>query len=96
MQRPPKHNTQTNPSLPSTPALCPKHPSICHAGLIPDDNNKDDSNEPRPAFIDDINNESIANYSALARLPTKTLVLSTTTAQATSSSCCLTATYVFW
>ncbi len=30
-------------------------------GLIPDDDHKEDSNEPRPAFIDDINNESIAN-----------------------------------
>ena len=30
-------------------------------GLIPDDNHEDNSNEPCPAFIDDINNESIAN-----------------------------------
>ena len=30
-------------------------------GLFLDNDNKDDSNEPRPAFIDDINNESIAN-----------------------------------
>ncbi len=30
-------------------------------GLIPDDDHKDDRNEPRLAFIDDINNESIAN-----------------------------------
>ncbi len=32
MQRPAKHDTQTTPSLPSTPTLCPKHPSTCHAG----------------------------------------------------------------
>jgi hypothetical protein len=31
-QRPAKHDTQTNPSLPSMPTLCPKHPSTCHAG----------------------------------------------------------------
>ncbi len=30
-------------------------------GLIPDDSNKDNEDEPRPAFIDDIDDESIAN-----------------------------------
>ncbi len=30
-------------------------------GLIPDDDNKDDNNKPQPAYIDDINDESIAN-----------------------------------
>jgi hypothetical protein len=30
-------------------------------GLIPDDDHKDNSNEPHPAFINDINNKSIAN-----------------------------------
>ncbi len=30
-------------------------------GLIPDDSNKDDDDEPQPTFIDDIHDESIAN-----------------------------------
>ncbi len=30
-------------------------------GLIPDNEHEDDSNESHPAFIDDINDESIAN-----------------------------------
>jgi hypothetical protein len=30
-------------------------------GLIPDDNNKDNNNKPQPAYIDDIDDESIAN-----------------------------------
>jgi hypothetical protein len=30
-------------------------------GLIPDDNNEDNNNEPWPTYIDDINDESIAN-----------------------------------
>jgi hypothetical protein len=30
-------------------------------GLIPDDDHEDNSNKPRPTFIDDIDNESIAN-----------------------------------
>jgi hypothetical protein len=30
-------------------------------GLIPDDSDEDNKDEPRPAFIDDINDESIAN-----------------------------------
>ncbi len=30
-------------------------------GLIPNDNNTDDNNKPRPTYIDDIDNESIAN-----------------------------------
>jgi hypothetical protein len=30
-------------------------------GLIPDDSDEDDDNKPRPAFINDINDESIAN-----------------------------------
>jgi hypothetical protein len=50
----------THPSLPHPPCA----PSIHHPvmpGLFPDDNNKDNNNEPRPTFIDDINDESIAN-----------------------------------
>ncbi len=48
------------PSFPRPPCA----PSIHHPvmpGLIADDNNKDDNNKPRPAYIDDIDNESIAN-----------------------------------
>jgi hypothetical protein len=64
-------------------------------GLIPDDSDKDDKDKPRPAFIDDIDDESIPMYFVLAPLPTKTPVLSTTTALATSPLCRSMATYVF-
>ncbi len=81
----------TRPSLPCLPSN--DHPFI--PGLIPDDSDKDDEDEPRPTFIDDINDESIAMYFVLVPLPTKTLVSSTTTAPVTFPLCCLMATYVF-
>jgi hypothetical protein len=46
----------TRPSLPRPPSN--NHPFML--GLIPDDSNKDDDDEPRPAFINDIDDESIA------------------------------------
>ncbi len=65
MKRPRKGLRSTTPkpthaSLPRLPCV----PSIHHPvmpDLIPDNDNEDNNNEPRPAFIDDINNESIAN-----------------------------------
>jgi hypothetical protein len=48
----------THPFLPHPPCAPSIHQPVM-LGLIPDDDNKDSSNEPRPAFIDDINNESI-------------------------------------
>ncbi len=50
----------THPSLPRLPCA----PSIHHPimpGLIPNNYNEDKDNEPQLAFIEDINNESIAN-----------------------------------
>jgi hypothetical protein len=50
----------TGPSLPRPPCA----PSIHHPvmpGLIPENNNKNNIDEPRPAFIDDIDDKSIAN-----------------------------------
>jgi hypothetical protein len=50
----------THPSCPCPPCA----PSIHHPimpGLIPNDDNKDDNNKPRPTYIDDIDNESITN-----------------------------------
>jgi hypothetical protein len=47
----------THPSLPCPPSN--DHPLM--PGLIPDDSDKDNDDESRPAFIDDINDESIAN-----------------------------------
>ncbi len=50
----------THPSFPRPPCA----PSIQHSimpGLIPDNNNKDNNDKPRPTFIDDIDNESIVN-----------------------------------
>ncbi len=65
MKRPRKGLRSTTPKLThaSLPRL-PCVPSIHHPfmpGLIPDYDNEDNNDEPRPAFIDDINNESIAN-----------------------------------
>jgi hypothetical protein len=50
----------TRPFLPCPPCAPSIHQPVM-LGLIPDDDHEDDSNEPHPAFIDDINNESIAN-----------------------------------
>jgi hypothetical protein len=65
MKRPRKglQSTTPKPIRPSLPHP-PCAPSIHHLVipcLIPDDNNKDNNNKPRPAFIRDINNESITN-----------------------------------
>ncbi len=65
MKRPRKGLQSTTPKptcpfLPRPPCAPSIHQPVM-PGLIPDDNHEDDSNEPRPAFIDDINNESIAN-----------------------------------
>jgi hypothetical protein len=48
---------QTLPSLPRTSTS--NHPFM--PGLIPDNSDEDYGNKPQPAFINDINNESIAN-----------------------------------
>jgi hypothetical protein len=61
MKRPRKglRSTTPKPTCPSLP--CP--PSNDHPfmpGLIPDDSDEDDEDEPRPAFINDIDDESIA------------------------------------
>jgi hypothetical protein len=50
----------TRPFLPRPPCAPSFHQPVM-PGLIPDDDHKDNSNEPHPTFIDDINNESIAN-----------------------------------
>ncbi len=47
----------TRPSLPRPPSN--NHPFM--PGLIPDDSDEDNKNEPWPTLIDDINDESIAN-----------------------------------
>jgi hypothetical protein len=65
MKRPRKGLQSTTPKLtrPFLPRL-PCAPSIHQPvmpGLIPDNYHEEDRNEPRPAFIDDINDESIAN-----------------------------------
>ncbi len=48
---------QTRPSLPRPPTS--NHPFM--PGLIPDDSDEDNNNKPQPAFINDIDDESIAN-----------------------------------
>jgi hypothetical protein len=57
-------STTPKPNRPSLPRP-PYAPSICHPvmpGLTPDDNNNNNNNnKPQPAFIDDIDDESIAN-----------------------------------
>jgi hypothetical protein len=58
MQRPTEHNSKTNASIPSCPPSN-NHPFL--PGLIPDDSDKDNDNQPQPAVIDDIDDESIAN-----------------------------------
>jgi hypothetical protein len=50
----------TCPFLPRPPCAPSIHQPVM-PGLNPDNNHEDNSNHPRPAFIDDINNESIAN-----------------------------------
>jgi hypothetical protein len=50
----------THPFLPRPPCAPKIHQPVM-PGPIPDDNHEDNSNKPRPAFIDDINNESISN-----------------------------------
>jgi hypothetical protein len=50
----------THPFLPCPPCAPSIHQPVM-PGLIPDDDHEDDGNEPRPAFIDHINNESIKN-----------------------------------
>jgi hypothetical protein len=57
-------------------------------------NNNDNISGPCPAFINDINEKSIANCFVLALLLTKTQVLFTMTALETSLSCCSTAMFV--
>jgi hypothetical protein len=62
MKRPHKGLRSTTPkptrsSLPHPPSN--NHPFI--PGLIPDDSDEDDKDKLRPAFINDINDESIAN-----------------------------------
>jgi hypothetical protein len=62
----PCKDLQSTTTKPTCPFLsCPPCAPIIHQPVMPglflDNDNKDDSNEPRPAFIDDINNESIAN-----------------------------------
>ncbi len=47
----------TPPSLPRPPSN--NHPFML--GLIPDNSDEDNKDKPRPAFINDINDESIAN-----------------------------------
>jgi hypothetical protein len=81
----------TRPSLSRPPSN--NHPFM--PGLIPDNSNKDNEDEPRPAFINDIDDESIANLFIFGAFANKTPVSSTTTAPATSPLCCLMATYVF-
>jgi hypothetical protein len=62
----PRKGLQSTTLKPTCPFLpCPPCAPSIHQplmlGLIPDNDHKDDSNEPHPAFIDDIHNESIAN-----------------------------------
>ncbi len=65
MKRPCKGLQSTTPKLPRPFLPCPPCAPSIHQpvmlGLIPDDNHKDDSSKPCPAFIEDINIESIAN-----------------------------------
>jgi hypothetical protein len=59
----------THPSLPRPPSN--NHPFML--GLIPDNSDKDDEDEPRPAFIDEIDDEyeSITNIFCLGAFADK-------------------------
>jgi hypothetical protein len=75
MKQPPK-GLQSRTPKPTRPFLSrpPSAPSIHQPvmpGLIPDDNHKDDSNKPHPTFIDNVNNESIANVFCLGAFANK-------------------------
>jgi hypothetical protein len=95
MKRPRKGPRSTTPKPTCQSFPCPpnnNHPFML--GLNPDDSDKEDDNIPWPAFTILMMNPS-PMYFVLAPLPTKTPVLSTTTAPATSLLCHLMATYVF-
>jgi hypothetical protein len=57
--------------LPRPPCASGIHQPVM-PGLIPDDIHEDDSNKPCPTFIDDIDNESIANVFCFGAFADKT------------------------